>query len=96
MKPPARRLGRGLGAFLDFGPASEDGAARVADALETTSVLETSETPPPVVPTPPAKVVAAPVPVVVAVPAAAAPVEEGCLFVDEVVTPLSFPEVELE
>lgn len=45
MRTPSRKLGRGLGAFLDFGPAEGDGAARVSDAIggkETTSVLETS------------------------------------------------------
>lgn len=43
MKPPARRLGRGLGAFLDFDPKGDDGEAFVEDAIGgATSVLQTS------------------------------------------------------
>jgi hypothetical protein len=65
MKPAARRLGRGLGAFLDFGPAGEDGAAFVSEAIEARapSVLETSATPvAPAAPSPPAPPRAAPPP----------------------------------
>ena len=50
MKSPSRRLGRGLGAFLDFGPADEDGAARiegVLSAADATSIIETSAEPVP-------------------------------------------------
>jgi len=73
MKSPSRRLGRGLGAFLDFGPEGDDGATRVERAVaagDATSVLETSaQTPVP--PSPPAR----PAPTKpVAAPAAAAPV----------------------
>jgi hypothetical protein len=48
MKPTTRRLGRGLGAFLDFGPSGADGAAFVPDAIraDATSILETSVAPP--------------------------------------------------
>jgi hypothetical protein len=45
MKPPARRLGRGLGAFLDFDPKGDDGEAFVEDAIGgAASVLQTSTT----------------------------------------------------
>ncbi len=46
MKNPGRRLGRGLGAFLDFDPAGDDGAAFIADALNggTKPLLQTSTT----------------------------------------------------
>src|SRR6516225_3027699 len=50
MKSPSRRLGRGLGAFLDFGPADEDGAARIEGVLaaaDATSIIETSAEPVP-------------------------------------------------
>jgi len=45
MKPSTRRLGRGLGAFLDFGPAGDDGRTQVSDVISSesaTSVIETS------------------------------------------------------
>jgi hypothetical protein len=76
MKPPTRRLGRGLGAFLDFGPAGEDGAAFVAESLasDAESILETSAEARPApapAPAPPARVVAAAAPVVPAPPPAA-------------------------
>ena len=47
MKTPARRLGRGLGAFLDFDPAGDDGEAFIEDALggAKASVIQTSTTP---------------------------------------------------
>ena len=46
MKTPARRLGRGLGAFLDFDPAGDDGEAFIEDAIggSKSSVLQTSTT----------------------------------------------------
>jgi hypothetical protein len=45
MKTPARRLGRGLGAFLDFDPKGDDGEAFVEDAIGgAASVLQTSTT----------------------------------------------------
>jgi hypothetical protein len=103
MKPPVRRLGRGLGAFLDFGPAGEDGTAFVADALggSGASVLETSAPAP--VPAPPrldprpAPSAVSPRPSIVA-PAAPPPVPsaaDDAAFVDDVVEGLSFPEVDL-
>ena len=44
MKPSTRRLGRGLGAFLDFGPAGQEASAYLPGAAgdEAQSVLETS------------------------------------------------------
>ena len=63
MTTPSRRLGRGLGAFLDFGPADGDGAARVFDAIaaaEAKSILETSAQ---VAPPKPVPVAAKPQPV---------------------------------
>src|SRR5262245_54051662 len=74
MKPPARRLGRGLGAFLDFDPAGDDGEAFIEDGIRgATSVLKTS--------TPAAELVsaraaplAACMPVKTAAPRASAPV----------------------
>jgi hypothetical protein len=46
MKTPARRLGRGLGAFLDFDPAGDDGEAFIEDAIggAKASVIQTSTT----------------------------------------------------
>jgi hypothetical protein len=98
MKPPVRRLGRGLGAFLDFGPAGEDGTAFVADALTArgASVLETSAPATPV-PRPeprPAPVAVAARPSIVAPPAPPPPDDRP--FVDDVVLCLTFPEVDLE
>jgi hypothetical protein len=85
MKPTTRRLGRGLGAFLDFAPAGEDGAARVGEMIasaEATSVLETSAPRPPVrsavVQVVATVVVTAPAPLSPAAPApVAAPVERA-------------------
>lgn len=101
MKPPARRLGRGLGAFLDFAPADETGATRVSDVIadaQATSVLETSNAasppPAPIAPTP--RAVPVPPPPAPAPAPRAEPVAEPSAFVDEVVLDLSFPEVELE
>jgi hypothetical protein len=104
MKPTTRRLGRGLGAFLDFGPAGEGGAAYASEspAAETTSILETSVAPPAPTPrapvpapvrtpapvAPPAKQVAPPPPLAVAA--------DDCAFIDDLVAPLTFPDVELE
>jgi hypothetical protein len=61
MKPGAKRLGRGLGAFLDFGPEGDEGGAYVpvAASEDSTSVLETST---PAAAPAPAKAPAAPVP----------------------------------
>src|SRR5262245_28162847 len=43
MKQPTRRLGRGLGAFLDFDPAGDDGEAFIEDGIRgAASVLKTS------------------------------------------------------
>ncbi len=104
MKPPVRRLGRGLGAFLDFGPAGEDGTAYVADALDArgASVLETSEAPVPVVRPEPRQVpvaapprAAAPAPAPAPPPPSPPPADDRG-FVDDVVLDLSFPEVELD
>lgn len=106
MKPPVRRLGRGLGAFLDFGPAGEDGTAFVADALEArgASVLETSApaAPPAPAPAPPPQPRPAPVAPTPQASVAVAPVarpdspRDDRAFVDDVVEGLSFPEVDLE
>jgi hypothetical protein len=100
MKSPSRRLGRGLGAFLDFGPADEDGAARIEGVLsagDATSVIETSAAPVPrkhspvAKPAPrsvvPAVAAAAPTPAPAPVAAAAvvAPAPEEPLFDDEFV-----------
>jgi len=89
MKPTTRRLGRGLGAFLDFGPSGEDGAAFVSGAItaDATSILETSVASPgrPRGPVPAIarQPVPAPVPVAAPVAAAPAPVEDESLFIDE-------------
>jgi hypothetical protein len=78
MKSSSKRLGRGLGSFLDFGPADEDGTARVERVIasqDATSVLETSaqsaarRSPPPT----PAKPAAAVAPRVAVAPAPVAP-----------------------
>ena len=82
MKPAARRLGRGLGAFLDFGPAGDDGAAHVSEVIgapEATSILETSapapKPSPPPKPVPPAlRPAARPVPAAAAPPSPPKPV----------------------
>ena len=76
MKPTTRRLGRGLGAFLDFGPSGEDGAAFVSGAItaDATSILETSVASPVRAPAPAPAVARQPAPAPVPVPAPAAPV----------------------
>ncbi len=112
MKAPARRLGRGLGAFLDFGEPDEDGAARVERviaAADAPSVLETSANGPPPkpapraavpkpVPPPPARVdpPAAPPAAAPPVPKPTAPAADDAAFIDDVVVGLTFPDVELE
>ena len=86
MKPSTRRLGRGLGAFLDFGPEGQEASAYVPGGTsdEAKSVLETSTqspAPPAERPVPPPAPVLraissptpAPVPVRVAPPATPAP-----------------------
>ena len=100
MKSTTRRLGRGLGAFLDFGPAGEDGAAFVADSLaaETTSILETSAAvPPPPAPVPaPARVLLPPAKLIAPPPPPPLHEADDRAFIDEFVAPLTFPDVELE
>jgi hypothetical protein len=79
MKPPARRLGRGLGAFLDFDPAGDDGEAFIEDAIGgAASVLQTSTTAAETVPARAAAPAArAPAPVAVRAPEPPAPVREA-------------------
>ncbi len=92
MKPPARRLGRGLGAFLDFGPVGPDGVARLPEAS-----AESAAAPPPA-PAPAAPPAPEPPPSPVAPPPVAetpaAPDESS--FDDDMVVGLAFPDVELE
>ena len=93
MKSPTRRLGRGLGAFLDLRPVGEDGAAFVSDSrtAETASILDASVAPPE--PSPPAPVPRAAKPIAPTPPPVAA---DECGFIDDLVAPLTFPDVELE
>ena len=92
MKTPARRLGRGLGAFLDFDPAGDDGEAFIEDALggAKASVIQTSTTSADALPrrAPP---VAARTPA----PAAAPPVPAAPPPVQRVVVPPPPPPVEV-
>ncbi len=95
-----RRLGRGLGSFLNFAPAGEDGAPHVVEALTdpaATSILSVSTLPPPEAPAPaprrPAPVPPpppppAPPPPRVQQPVAVretVPVQTQLVFVDEIV-----------
>ena len=107
MKQSARRLGRGLGAFLDFGPAGGETAAYAPGTAEegAKSVLETSA-PAPRPAQPPAPAGLEPAPRVLPAPPAPRverePVQareiapENAAFVDEIVGGLTFPDVELE
>jgi hypothetical protein len=90
-KTPTRRLGRGLGAFLDR-QAFDRLTSNVAEVPDDPPSREASVPPPP--PTVPDAPVASPTPIAAASAAPSPPDESD--FDDDLFVGLAFPDVELE